>query len=257
MFRRLLLVIQLLLLCFYVRGETEKSSVLFEEGFHTTGYIYDKTVEIVSSGGPTTHFWLPENLSKISPIIQLGPKQNISGLGTALLRAINKGHMESTYQTLDKNIVAKPDETFKFYAMFPLLMNKPGLVYKILGFGTGERYPVNTVFGLACSGNGWTNFTLTWVDATGSPIPSEKRTSEYKDRYFITRLLNVSADGHDAAFGCQMMGPHFKAPFTRWFNFTRIDNTQGKAEVDTSICGQVTFSCVDSDSEPEKVIIDS
>ena len=231
-------IIQLLLLCIHssvaVRGPPE---ILV----HPVKAIYNS--------------WATEgmhNYEERYPELVLYDGDHIPGLPHEMVK-----DMDYTGISIDTHtLVPKNNDRYSqpFFGMLPLFMEVTGKNYEMVGQRNAVVLPADGTFKLACVTYGIPHFTTSWTDGDGKRVnfvskPSHDGLINYDAKVLTLNVHTINS----TSFGCEFKDQLYGISHYKWFNFTLVEKPDVKIYTDNNTCGEVTFTCLDGESQPEKV----
>ena len=201
--------------------------------------------------------WTSKNLKKGEEGYYglLFEKHFIPGLDRKKTKNIAVDEIQSHHFTFDTR-----GGTQELFGMLPLFMQVTGEQYEIAGRRNKIVLPANGIFRLACATYGFHHFNTAWINGKGQIIPSGLYSNyDGKTNYDATVLrLNIhDAEINSRSYGCQFKDRVFGVNAIMWFNFTIIEKIEVELAADVSTCGQVMFTCLNGNSKPEEVFVNS
>ena len=158
---------------------------------------------------------------------------------------------------MEKHIIDSRDKTSPYFGMLPLFISVTGEQYETVGLHNKVFLPADGTIRLACVTHGIHKFTTSWMDGEGFNSHSATNPNHDGKSHYHTEVLPIHV--HDVrlstSFGCELRSADYGISLTKWFNFTVKPDV--KLSTDNNTCSQVTFTCLDSKSQPEEVILNS
>ena len=211
---------------------------------------------IVQPVKPAINIWITEsmhNYEERPPDLVFLEQNHIPGLNKEMSKNIDL-HKDIT---IESQIIKPIHQTSPYFGMLPLFMDVTDIQYEIVGHRNTAFLPDDGNFRLACITHGRNHFNTIWVDGNGKQLSSDRKIQRDGATTYVTEVLTVNAEIPSKSLGCQFSSPYFESSFTKWFNFTLIERPDAKLNADVSTCGQVTFTCLNGNSKPEEVIINT
>ena len=157
---------------------------------------------------------------------------------------------------MEKHIIDSGKEISPYFGMLPLFMEITGKNYEMVGQRNAVVLPADGTFKLACVTYGIPHFTTYWTDGDGKRVYSVSKPSHDGLINYDAEVLTLNVYSiNSTSFGCEFKDQLYGISHYKWFNFTLVEKPDVIIYTDNNTCGQVTFTCLDGESQPEKVIL--